>query len=164
MSGESNERERWDAYLEGLRKKPGELDDMLPMFEYWVCSGYASEVEWRLAIEVADLKRRLDATEEPGEEERMYAKLDYESGDDAKKLIREINRDLRSHGLLPNRYTGRGHRTRKHRHTGSCTRQVGQSGLLPRSLPIPVRAALSLAVPFLFAALTTWRLKHRNHP
>ncbi len=39
MSGESNERERWDAYLEGLRKKPGELDDMLPMFEYWVCSG-----------------------------------------------------------------------------------------------------------------------------
>lgn len=65
MSGESNERERWDAYLEGLRKKPGELDDMLPMFEYWVCSGYASEVEWRLAIEVADLKRRLDATEEP---------------------------------------------------------------------------------------------------
>lgn len=92
MSDKSREWERWDAYLEGLRKKPGELDDMLPMFEYWVYSGYASEVEWRLAIEVTDLRKRLDAMEEPGEDTKVT--LNYAPDANARELADGIAREI----------------------------------------------------------------------
>ena len=92
MSCEPTEQERWDAYLEGLRKKPEELEDMLPMFEDWVYSGYASEVEWRLAIEMTDLKRRLDAMEEPIEDKKVT--LNYVPDANARELADEIAREI----------------------------------------------------------------------
>lgn len=50
--------------MEGRRERPEALDDMLPMFPEWVDSGYASEAEWRLAIEVKWLQEEVRALRE----------------------------------------------------------------------------------------------------
>lgn len=50
--------------MEGRRERPEALDDMLPMFSEWVDSGYASEAEWRLAIEVKKLQEEVRALRE----------------------------------------------------------------------------------------------------
>ena len=42
------------------------LNDMLPMFPEWVESGYATEVEWRLALEVRKLRAELDELKRDG--------------------------------------------------------------------------------------------------
>lgn len=160
MSGESNELERWDAYLEGLRKKPGELDDMLPMFEYWVYSGYASEVEWRLAIEVTDLRKRLDAMEDLGEDTKVT--LNYAPDANTCELADGIARKISLRGLCSSHRTSEARQSCTTRRKWLGNWRAGRLGTLPTGRHAPVLAAPLFAIPLLVAIAAVCRRIRRS--